>query len=318
MAKTLLVRYLQIGDVLILLPLIFSLGKQYPDDEFTMLTNLKFAGLFKQMPPNIHLYPMTYRKKKIPLRGLIHLFNQYLLLLKLSFSTKYDKVAILQYGTFEDKLQYLLSIRKSKIVKIDTEEFMSKEKFKSAFCLNTPSLFDLFVQTLSKLDYTGLKNEFDLSFYFQNNRRNILLEKCHIKKNNRLIGIAPFSKKKAKIYPLNKMEEIIQYYHQKDNIELLILGGGSDEKFQAERWKKKYPKIVSEIGALSFDEEITLISTCSVVLSMDSANMHLASFVGVPVISIWGTTHPKLGYYPVNQGLNNAVQKELTCRPCSF
>jgi ADP-heptose:LPS heptosyltransferase len=317
MAKTLIVRYSQIGDVLILIPLVFSLGKQYPDDEFTVLTNPKFAGLFKQMPPNVSLYPMTYRKKRIPLRGLVHLFNRYLLLLKISLSNKYDKVALLQNGTFEDQLQRLFSIRKSKIAGIDLTDFLSKEKFKIA-SPDSPSLFDLFIRTLSQLDYTGLKNEFDFSFYTQSDRRNNLLEKCNIKKNKQLIGLAPFSRLKAKMYSLDKMEEIIRFYHQKENIGVLILGGGRDEKFQAESWEEKYPGIVSLVDALSFDEEITLISACSLVLSMDSANMHLASFVGVPVVSIWGPSHPKLGYYPVNQDINNAVQKELPCRPCSF
>lgn len=317
MAKTLIVRYSQIGDILILIPVIFSVGKQYPDDEFTILTHPKFTGLFRQMPSNVSLYPMTYRKKRIPLRGLIHLFNRYLLLLKISFSGKYDKVALLQNGSFEDQLQSLLAIRKSRTVKIDLTDFLSKEKFKIAFP-GSPSLFDLFIQTLSRLDYPGLKNEFDFSFYTQNNRCNNLLEKCNIKKNKQLIGIAPFSRLKAKMYSLDKMEKIIQFFHRKENTGILILGGGSDEKFQAEYWERKYPGIVSLVDALSFDDEITLISTCSLVLSMDSANMHLASFIGIPVVSIWGPSHPKLGYYPVDQNINNAVQKELPCRPCSF
>jgi len=53
------------------------------------------------------------------------------------------------------------------------------------------------------------------------------------------------------------------------------------------------------------------------MLSMDSANMHLASFVGVPVISIWGATHPYAGFYGWNQSPDNAVQIEMECRPCS-
>jgi len=318
MAKTLIARYSQIGDIFILVPLIFSLGKQYPNDKFIVLTNPKFTGLFKQMPPNVSLYPMTYRKKKIPLRGLIHLFNRYLLLLKLSFSNKYDKVALLQNGTFEDQLQSLLSIRKSKIVKIDLKDFLSKEKFKDIFRLDTPSLFDLYSLTLSQLDYNGLKNEFDLSFYTQSDCRNNLLRKCNIATNKKLIGIAPFSRFKEKMYPLNNMEKIIQYYHQKDDVQLLIIGGGENEKSLADRWEEKYPGIISMINVISFDEEITLISSCSAVVSMDSANMHLASFAGVPVISIWGPSHPKLGYYPVNQDMSNVVQKDLKCRPCSF
>jgi ADP-heptose:LPS heptosyltransferase len=50
---------------------------------------------------------------------------------------------------------------------------------------------------------------------------------------------------------------------------------------------------------------------------MDSANMHLASIYGVPVVSIWGATHPFAGFYGWMQDVNNIVQADLYCRPCS-
>jgi ADP-heptose:LPS heptosyltransferase len=68
---------------------------------------------------------------------------------------------------------------------------------------------------------------------------------------------------------------------------------------------------------MSFKEEIANISELDVMLSMDSAKMHLASLVGVPVVSIWGATHPYAGFFGWNQSLDNAVQVALYCRPCS-
>jgi ADP-heptose:LPS heptosyltransferase len=53
------------------------------------------------------------------------------------------------------------------------------------------------------------------------------------------------------------------------------------------------------------------------MISMDSANMHLASLFGVPVISVWGATHPYTGFYGWAQPTGNAVQIDLYCRPCS-
>ena len=50
---------------------------------------------------------------------------------------------------------------------------------------------------------------------------------------------------------------------------------------------------------------------------MDSGNMHLASLVHVPVVSVWGATHPSLGFYGFEQDPDNAVQIDLDCRPCS-
>jgi ADP-heptose:LPS heptosyltransferase len=53
------------------------------------------------------------------------------------------------------------------------------------------------------------------------------------------------------------------------------------------------------------------------MVTMDSANMHLASLVNVPVISLWGPTHPYAGFYGFRQDPLNAVQVNLSCRPCS-
>ena len=54
-----------------------------------------------------------------------------------------------------------------------------------------------------------------------------------------------------------------------------------------------------------------------VMLSMDSANMHLASLVGTRVVSVWGGTHPYAGFLGWNQHLEDCVQLDLPCRPCS-
>jgi ADP-heptose:LPS heptosyltransferase len=50
---------------------------------------------------------------------------------------------------------------------------------------------------------------------------------------------------------------------------------------------------------------------------MDSANMHIAALYNVPVVSIWGATHPYAGFYGWGIDLENSIQLPLACRPCS-
>ena len=55
------------------------------------------------------------------------------------------------------------------------------------------------------------------------------------------------------------------------------------------------------------------------MISMDSANMHLASLTATPVVSIWGATHPYAGFMGWGQSEDNALQvSDLDCRPCSI
>ena len=140
---------------------------------------------------------------------------------------------------------------------------------------------------------------------------NIFLDES--KKN---IGIAPFAKHRAKMYPLEKMEQVINNLCTRSDI-VIYLFGSQNEAEILERWQTKYNNVVCIAGKLNLAQELFLMSQLRVMLSMDSANMHLASLVGVPVVSIWGATHPYLGFYGFRQSIDDAVQIDLDCRPCS-
>ena len=62
-----------------------------------------------------------------------------------------------------------------------------------------------------------------------------------------------------------------------------------------------------------------IINTCKVFISLDSANMHLASLTSASVVSIWGPTHPFLGFSPLfnDEYIVQLNEEELPCRPCS-
>jgi len=65
-------------------------------------------------------------------------------------------------------------------------------------------------------------------------------------------------------------------------------------------------------------EELILMSHLDLMLTMDSANMHLASLVRTPVVSVWGATHPFAGFMGWNQTAEKSIQADLECRPCSI
>ena len=98
-----------------------------------------------------------------------------------------------------------------------------------------------------------------------------------------------------------------------------MFGGSNQEKKVFLQWTKKYPSCTVVPTTLhSLQEELILMSRLDVMISMDSANMHLASLVNTPVVSIWGATHPYAGFMGWNQSIDNAVQTDLPCRPCSI
>ena len=96
------------------------------------------------------------------------------------------------------------------------------------------------------------------------------------------------------------------------------MGRGKNEKEILSNWQKEIPNSENLAGNLSLKQELEKIAELELMISMDSANMHLASLMGTRCVSIWGSTHPFAGFLGYGQSENDVVQiKDLTCRPCS-
>lgn len=130
------------------------------------------------------------------------------------------------------------------------------------------------------------------------------------------IGFAPFAQHKGKMLPLEKSFELARILAQKHTV--YFFGGGKKETETLESWESQIPNTKSLSGKLSLTEELQKIAELEVMISMDSANMHLASLVGTRCVSIWCATHPYAGFLGFGQSEDDVVQvKDLSCRPCS-
>ena len=129
------------------------------------------------------------------------------------------------------------------------------------------------------------------------------------------IGIAPFAAHKAKMYPLSKMEEVIAKLDAENKYDILLFGGGKHEEAQLNKLASNYKNVISMVGKLTFKEELQTVSNLDVMLSMDSGNGHLAAMFGIPVITVWGATHPFAGFAPFQQPKENQLLPDLEKYP---
>ena len=100
--------------------------------------------------------------------------------------------------------------------------------------------------------------------------------------------------------------------------ERIVLFGSKEEAKVLDAWAKKYKNVESAAGRHTLSEELEMMRGLRVMITMDSANMHLASLVSTRVVSIWGATHPKAGFMGFGQSANDCIQRDLSCRPCSI
>lgn len=124
------------------------------------------------------------------------------------------------------------------------------------------------------------------------------------------IGFAPFSAQPGKTYPEKLSAEAVRLLSGRFDRVFVHSGGGEEAEF-ARRMEALYPNVTALYGKIKLGDEMNLISNLDCVVSMDSLVMHLASLMATPTVSVWGATHPGLGF------LGYGSNRKASCRPIS-
>ena len=115
------------------------------------------------------------------------------------------------------------------------------------------------------------------------------------------IGFAPFAAFAGKTYPLDLAQNLCEVLVQKGH-RVFLFGAPGEEARQLAGLAKNREGIHVLAGKWAFDQELELMSALNLMVAMDSGNGHLAANFGLPVITLWGATHPSLGFMPFGQG----------------
>jgi heptosyltransferase-2 len=71
---------------------------------------------------------------------------------------------------------------------------------------------------------------------------------------------------------------------------------------------------VNRIGKTSLEDLITELESCRLLLTNDTGTMHLAAFLGIPTVAIFGSTEP-LKTAPLGDG-HVIIRHHVECSPC--
>ncbi len=98
----------------------------------------------------------------------------------------------------------------------------------------------------------------------------------------------------------------------------VVVVGGADDVALADTIAARAPgRVRSAAGALSLRASAALIARARVLVTNDSAPLHLATAVGTPTVAIFGPTAPEQGFGPRGAGDTALGHATLSCRPCS-
>jgi len=76
-------------------------------------------------------------------------------------------------------------------------------------------------------------------------------------------------------------------------------------------------RAVSACGKLTLRQSAALIARAAVLVTNDSAPLHVATAMGTPIVAVFGPTLPEFGFGPIKAGDVALGVVGLDCRPCS-
>ena len=303
MKKILLIRFSALGDVAMLAPVVKKVAAINKDVDFTVLSRPISEPFFEGIGENVHFIGRKVKEEYKGIGGLLRLFGE---LDDMGFDCVMDMHDVLRTKV----LRKLFRLHGYKVYKINKHRELRKvitAEGDKKILIQLPTAFDNYREVLAK---AGLS--------VNNIEGNNSPIKDSSASSQIKIGIAPFAAHQGKIYPLEKMEEVIVSLPV--NYIVILFCGGGEEREKMQEWANKYPNVhLASEYCKGLREELQLMKELNVMVSMDSANMHLASLVGTRVVSIWGATHPNAGFLGWGQSIDDCIQRnDLKCRPCSI
>lgn len=294
------------GDVAMIIPVLRVFSETYPDVQLTILSRAFFKPFFQDFS-NIVFLDADVNKSHKGFLGLLKLSKE-------ANALGIHAVADLHNVIRSKIITRYLKVSGKKTATLDKgrkeKKSLTREKNKNFKQLKTTHqrYADVFKALGFPLDLTTFNPLPQKEF--NSNIINLIGEK-----KNKIIGIAPFAAFKSKMYPLELMKKVIAILDKESQHQIVLFGGGEKEIIHLNSFEKEFSTVINTAGKLNFTEELALISNLDIMISMDSGNGHLAAMYGIPVISLWGVTHPFAGFSPFGQPKENSLLADINKYP---
>lgn len=309
--KIMLLRFSSMGDLAILEPVLRNFLEQYPEHELILVSRPKFAPIFAPLDRLQYHAVDLDQDFKGPL-GLWRLSTQ---LHQLGADYIIDLHQVLRTIILRRYFQWRWGLRIPSLDKGRME--------KSALSVNRADKERKPLRA-TYLRYADLFEEIGLPVDLEPPLAAVPKRKLNaelaplLNKDGLRIGIAPFGRYPAKSYPPDLVEALIeQLLDYNPQIQIYLFGGGEEQLLFFEKQAKRWPKAVYSLAGKysSLDQELALMAELNLMIAVDSANMHFAAMLEIPILSLWGPTHPFYGFYPWLQPMDHAILADLRQYP---
>lgn len=304
MKKILVIQTAFLGDVVLTTPLLRSLKQSLPEVELTVLSLPFTSEVFKNNPHVAEI--ITYDKRRTQ-RGVLDLFR----LIKEVKSRRFDAAVIPHrslrsaFCAWEADIPLRVGFTSS-----SGYYFLNRE------VPYWPDSHEL-ERVLELLSGLGLKVVKSPPELFPSEEDHEWAAGFLNEKMEAWVAIAPGSVWPTKRWLPERFAQLAGMVASDFCCGLVFVGGEEDSFISRKIAADVKGNSLVAAGKTSVLQSAALLSKCRLLISNDSAPVHIASAMGTKVVDIYGPTVGQFGFYPYGAGHRLVEVEHLYCRPCS-
>ncbi|MBI1977005.1 MAG: lipopolysaccharide heptosyltransferase II [Candidatus Omnitrophica bacterium] len=141
------------------------------------------------------------------------------------------------------------------------------------------------------------------------------LENAWVSANHKLVAISAFTSHRwvSKRWNTGRVAELMDRLGR-EGIRSVLVGAPGEESLARDLMEKTQSNPINLVGKTSMVELGALLKRCALLVTHDSAPLHVASAVGTPFVALFGPTDPQRHLPPYKEG--TVLYRRLSCQPC--
>ena len=141
-----------------------------------------------------------------------------------------------------------------------------------------------------------------------------ILSEHKIEKGDKVIVVAAGARSHIKRWPQDKFVELIPSLIKEFGAKIVLVGDKDDAPINKYIAGHLVGSVLDLSGKTTLGQLAALLSESKLLITNDSASLHLSSYLNIPVVAIFGPTN-EIKYGPWSD-INAVVKKDIYCRPC--
>lgn len=295
-----------LGDVILMEPLIETIKLNRPDAYIAVMVIPQNKDVFFGNPSVDKIITYDKHGSNNGLFGLINIIKE---VRKYNFD-----YAISPHTSFRTSLFVLFSKIKRRIgfheadLNIAYTDLVKKPKDVHEIYKN--------ISLIQPLNFKKINSKIKL--YYTKDNENFFdgIKEAHgIKNEDKVVGISPSSVWPTKRWPKEKFFDLAKKLADK-GLFIVLFGTKKDSKI-TQYIQNGSSRIIDLAGKTNLKDLFCIISKINLLITNDSAPVHIASAYNTPTIDIFGPTSPLFGFAPLSEKNKILEVSGLKCRPCN-